>query len=411
MNRPAVVVVHPSSSGVSLSSAIEELGGIAVHLWQSSHKDAWEQDPHPHKVLNTDGTETLRALRELAPVAVCPGSEFAVTLANDWSATLGLSHNDPKRTLARRDKQEMLTAVAAAGLATPWSRTLAGPDDVDALLAGLDDFPIVVKPAGSAGSDGCAMCHNADDVHAAYQAVAGQVNLLGSTNTHILAQEFLSGPQYIVNTVSRGGRHLLADVYLYRIDEVAGKPLIRDAVVRTALTEAEQQAVEYTLDCLDALGIREGAAHSEVRITGRGPRLIEVNSRLMGPVLPADVYVPALGFSHATLLAQSVLRPESFHQQLGRPYRPARAFGLVLLRTYRTGRIQAMNGLDAIRRIRGFHSFARLPRAGQRVSPENLVTNGTTGLAYFVDDDPHIVAMALEETHALEDAESIFTIS
>jgi len=47
----------------------------------------------------------------------------------------------------------------------------------------------------------------------------------------------------------------------------------------------------YTQKALDALGIRYGAAHSEVMLTERGPRLIESSARMIGG--------PVVGFSRA----------------------------------------------------------------------------------------------------------------
>lgn len=410
MNRPVVVIVDPTSTGLSLSAACEEYGAHVVHLWQAGLRDAWAADPHPHKLLCDSTEDALSALAGLEPAAVWPGSEYGVTRANELAAALGLPHNDLSLATARRDKNAMLTAVAAAGLPTGWSRELHSPEEAEAFLAALDAFPVVVKPANSAGSDGCAVCHTADDVRTAYRAIAGERNYLGETNTRVLVQEFIDGPQYIVDTVSVGGRHLLSDVFLYRIDEVDGKPLIRDSVLLKELDEAEHDAVRYVMSCLDALGLKEGAAHTEVRITSRGPRLIEVNARLMGPIQPADVYTAALGHSHATLLAESLLERERFTRRFEQPYRPHQAMAMVLLRIYREGRIDAMPGLRAIRQLPGFHSFLKLPTLGTAVSPANPLTVGTTGLAFFAHPEPDVVDKSLAELHALEDADAVFTV-
>ena len=46
---------------------------------------------------------------------------------------------------------------------------------------------------------------------------------------------------------------------------------------------------DYTKKCLDALGIRWGAAHNEIMVTKEGPRLIETGARMLGG--------PTVGFS------------------------------------------------------------------------------------------------------------------
>ena len=42
--------------------------------------------------------------------------------------------------------------------------------------------------------------------------------------------------------------------------------------------EAECQIVQYALGALDALGWRWGPAHTELKMTEDGPRLVEVNA-------------------------------------------------------------------------------------------------------------------------------------
>jgi D-alanine-D-alanine ligase-like ATP-grasp enzyme len=407
---PVVVLVDPSASGTSLSEAISERGGVPLHVWHQELAERHAADPTRHKLLHTDLARTTRALLDAAPVAVLAGSEYGVTLTNQLAMALSLPHNDPALATARRDKQAMLQVVEAAGLAVPHSYLVSEEAELEQVLAKLARYPVMVKPKDSAGSDGCAMCHDADEVAAAFRSLKGVVNYMRVENTEILVQEFIDGPQYIVDTVSVDGRHYLTDVFRYRIDNLAGKPVIRDSILRIELTAEERAAVEYVFSCLTALGIRNWAAHSEVRITASGPVLIEVNSRLMGPLLPADPFVASLGYSQATVLADAALDRLSFGSPEAFGYAPRRTLGHLMLRAWQGGVITAMPGLDVIRRLPGFHSMIRLPSVGTRLSPENPLTNATTGVAYFISEDEEVVLRSMEAAHELEDTHQIFSL-
>jgi hypothetical protein len=408
--RPVVAIVNPSASGSSLSEAISERGGLPLHVWQQRFHERHAADPADRKLLHTDVAETIRALTDAAPVAVLAGSESGVTLANQLAARLSLPHNDPDLEVARRDKQQMLQVIENAGLAVPQSYVVSEEAELERVLAKLSTFPVMVKPKDSAGSDGCAMCHDSAEAVAAFRSIKGVINYMGVENVEVLVQEFVHGPQYIVDTVSVEGRHQLTDVFRYRIDNLAGKPVIRNSILRVELTADERSAVDYTLSCLTALGIRNWAAHSEVRITASGPRLIEVNSRLMGPLLPADPFFASLGYSQATVLADAALNRCSFSAGEAPAYAPRRTLGHLMLRTRQTGTITAMPGLATIRRLPGFHSMIKLPPVGTRVSPENPLTTATTGVAYFISDDQELVSRSMDAVHELEDTHQIFSV-
>lgn len=337
-------------------------------------------------------------------------SEFGVTLADELSELLGLPHHRHELRAARRDKYLMAGALADAGL--PHARTvlIRGETELRDALDGWDAFPLMVKPLNSAGSDGCHISADADKAVAAFRSAAGRLNLMGEVNNEVLLQEFLDGTQYIVNTVSMGGRHLLTEVYAERIDQVDGAPVLRHIISRPLLDDTEQELVDYVLRCLDALGIQEGAAHTEVMLTSRGPRLVEVNSRVMGPSLAPDPYHAAFGYSHQHLVVERFLRPEEFARRFELPYTAARTVAKVFLRSHRPGALRAVEGARTLRRLGGFHSIDRLPAVGEPIRDRHLTT-GASGIAYLVHEDEDLLLSSLGVIHDLEDTGGFYRLA
>jgi predicted ATP-grasp superfamily ATP-dependent carboligase len=404
------VLVNPVSSGQDLSKAFREEGAECLHLYDNTLIDAFRFDTSgAPKFLYDEDPEVDRRLESLEVSGVIAASEYGVDLAQKLASRLGAEHHDPAAARARRDKLAMLDRVAAAGLAVPRTAEIRDEAEARKTFAEWGCLPVVVKPRASAGSDGCRTCRTEEEVASAFLDNAGMRNLLGSLNGTLLIQERIEGRLYIVNTVSMGGRHVLTELYEKHVPWVDGSPLLRHVVSRTAPDRDEQELVRYTTYCLDALGVREGAAHSEVMLTADGPRLVEVNSRVMGPCLSADPFFAAFGYSQQHLVAERFLRPSDFTTRFDRPYSPALVLARAFLRPQSSGRLVSLDGLRTVRRLAGFHSFSKMPGRGDRVD-RHALTTGTGGIAYFVAEDGDLLRHSLEIVHALEDAGELFTV-
>ncbi|MET8411277.1 hypothetical protein ABZV34_24750 [Streptomyces sp. NPDC005195] len=236
---------------------------------------------------NGDLNATAQTLRALRVTAVVAGTEIGVPLTEQLASRLDLPGNDPRTSHLRRDKGAMAAALIQAGLDAP--RSLSADRLQDALswaqsLPDVEDF--VVKPADSAGSDGVAFCAGPDDIRAAWTKLHLVPNAMGGLNNHLIIQERLRGTQYVVNSVSatnlRGtARHTVTECWADR--RTPGTHLYdrldllhRNRLVPRVLTD-------YTVRALDALGIINGPAHTEVMyVPGRGPVMIETGARPEG---------------------------------------------------------------------------------------------------------------------------------
>ncbi|MDN3295059.1 ATP-grasp domain-containing protein [Streptomyces ficellus] len=399
-----LVLVNPVSTGTRLAEALREEGADFLSLYEAHLGPARDADTTSPRTLTHHSTDTtLAALRELKPTAVIAASEYGVLLADALAHELGLDHHRPEQAAARRDKQLMVRALEAAAVPAARTRSVGTERELAQALDEVPGYPVMVKPRDSAGSDGCTICHTRQEALDAYRATAHRTNLMGGRNDHVLIQEFLTGTQYIVNTVSMAGRHLLTEVYAERIDRTEGAPVLRHIISRPTLTPAEADMADYVFRCLDALGIREGAAHTEVMLTAHGPRLIEVNSRIMGPSLAPDPYHAAFGYSHQHLVAERFLRPDDFARRFETPYGAARAVAKIFLRPHRAGVLLAADGVRTLRRLPGFHSIDRLPVVGEPLRDRHLTT-GACGIAYLVHEDEDLLRHSLDVVHDMEDA-------
>jgi biotin carboxylase len=286
------VVVDPYSSGNMLAPELRAAGLSPVAVLSSgSPPAAYAASYRPgdfDAVLPGDVPvdELAARLRGLDPLFVVPGTEPGVELADALAARL-TPHlaNVPELADARRHKAAMAAAVAAAGLPVPRQVCTDDPAEVEAWVAaeGLAGRALVLKPPKSAGTDGVVRVGPGDDWRPAFHALLGRRNKLDGIDDRVLVQEHLEGDEFVVDTYSVDGHHVVTDVCRYRkvanVDHVA----VYDSMEFLADDPTPGRAlVAYTFAVLDALGIRNGPAHTEVMLTADGPRHIETGARMHG---------------------------------------------------------------------------------------------------------------------------------
>ena len=90
----------------------------------------------------------------------------------------------------------------------------------------------------------------------------GNTNYYGDVLDEVLVQERIFGTEYIVNTMSRGGRHKVLSIWKYgkvKTDK-GGNVYIFDESINQ-LEIGHSQLIEYAFSVLDAIGIKDGPVH------------------------------------------------------------------------------------------------------------------------------------------------------
>ncbi|MCM0679137.1 hypothetical protein NCC78_31380 [Micromonospora phytophila] len=219
-----------------------------------------------------DLAAVVARLRDLGVGFVVAGSESGVLLADALSAALGTPGNGMRRPRARRDRFEMAEAVRAAGLPAARGIATASVDELLDWAADLGEWPVVLKPLVSAGTDNVVFCESSGQLREAHARIMGSVDRYGRRNDAVLGQQFLHGDEYFVNTVSRDGVHHVVEVWRYHKRQLGdGRTMYDHEEPVPPADPVVAPLVAYTLAVLDALEVRNSAAHTEVMVTKEGP--------------------------------------------------------------------------------------------------------------------------------------------
>jgi predicted ATP-grasp superfamily ATP-dependent carboligase len=211
--------------------------------------------------------------------------EGAVPFTADAARRLGLRGIDPETARICRNKYRQRDAMRAAGLDVPGYRLIDPEADIGAQVADLR-FPLVVKPVNGLSSVGVSRTDNVADLKAAVdlvQSINADQFAAYAERTGVLAEEFIDGPEYCVESVSNESgttvlvvtdKGNLQGPYFEERTFITPAPLGQDTVARIA--EAVRVAHRH-------IGIGFGASHTELRLRADGtPVLLEIGARMGG---------------------------------------------------------------------------------------------------------------------------------
>ena len=306
MSKPVVAVVQPLTSGAMVAPAVRAAGMSPVAVIDY-HGPALAPlrggyDPQAYDaVVNYHGdvADTLEKLRGLNPSAVIPCVEASLNLAQTLADELTPDEANVSELVdARRHKYVMHQALAKAGLPIIRQICTTDPEEVAAWIEreGLTGHDLVIKPTSSAGTVGVTRAPGGEGWRDRFSELLGTYDKLGVLAEEVLVQEHMTGTEYAIDTVSHHGKHSITDIIKYRRIPYGEGIAVYDSVEWLPYDTNELgELIEYGLGALDAVGLTEWAAHTEIMMTPNGPRLLEVNARLAGAGNPAVTEIASGG--------------------------------------------------------------------------------------------------------------------
>lgn len=242
--------------------------------------------------------------------AVIPCIEVLLPLADRLAELLHVAGNSSMTSQYRCNKYWMNEALRNKGI--PCLRQSRPSNRIAPLLEWYRHSgftKVVSKPLLGALSVGVSICHCENDLRQGFQLNKGKFTAFGCMDEFIV-QEFIMGAHFWVNTVSCEGQHFTTNI-VADVEESLQAYYHGFARLLSRQEILFQEAEAYTHAVLDAINMNYGAAHTEVRLTTEGWRLIEVNPRLSGGLLPGSVE-SFCGYSQTSVLVDAVLEPNLF---------------------------------------------------------------------------------------------------
>jgi biotin carboxylase len=407
------VIVDAYSTGAALAPRFAAAGVQTLHVQSRPvpppfYARSFRAGDFVVNVVHEDDLDaTLAALAPHAIGFVLAGAETGVPLADALAERFGLPGNGTALSHARRDKHAMAEAVRAAGLNAVEQLRTASAAEAISWAAARGDWPVVVKPLDSAGTEGVTFCEDAEAIAAAFAAGVGRPNALGGANRELLVQELLRGTQLFTDSISWDGVHHVSETWRSRKRLVHGTCDMYDYEDLLEPRGPEQDVVAaYVRGVLDALGIRYGAAHTELVLTARGPVLIECGARMQGTIL--DAVVERCTPSHVTVTVEAYLDPASVARRAANPQPLREHARVVTLISNAEGRIVSVRH-DELERLPSYAGAVALLGPGERIARTfDLFTS--PGTVYLVHPDEARLQEDYERLRELEETGRLFEV-
>jgi biotin carboxylase len=321
-------------------------------------------------VLRLDFRDVARSARQVRDYsktrpfkAIIPTDDATVTLAAHLAAALGLRHNSPAAAEAARDKHLMRRMLAQARVPTPWFQLLSTGEPPTTAAAKVR-YPCVLKPTCLAGSRGVIRADNPTQFVAAFTRL--QAILAPLAATEILVEGYIPGREFALEGLLCDGN--LKVLALFDKPDPLEGPYFEETIYVTPSREdsaTQADIARCVAEAAEALGLREGAIHGEVRVNAQGSWLIEVAGRSIGGLCGQT-----LRFAHSAVVSlEELILRQALGWDLERLEREPLAGGVMMLPIPAAGILSGWDGLAAARAIPGIESVEITARLNYPLVP------------------------------------------
>ncbi|MCX4710131.1 pyridoxal-phosphate dependent enzyme [Streptomyces griseus] len=364
------VEANTSGTGVQALRTAARLGLTAVLLTSKPERYAGLDGTGCEvMVCDTNDMPGLRTLiqehfRREEIAGITTTSDFYVPTVAALADWLGLPGNPEDATVRCRNKAELRKSLAAAGVGQPGFAVVTDEARTAAAVAAVG-LPCVVKPADDSGSNDVLLCTTVEQAvaHAA-RVLAVHTNVRGlPTARTVLVEEYLDAPEYSVEMFGEDGEATCVGVTAKHLTGTPHFVESRHLFPAELPDSVREELTETVRWALKAVGIRSGPTHTEVKLTGRGPAIIEINPRLAGGMIPELIRL-ATG---RDLLEQQIRAAAALPVDLAAD-RSGHA-GIQYLLADRPGTLETVAGADEAQALDGVERVTVTAREGAAVRP------------------------------------------
>jgi biotin carboxylase len=353
-----------------------------------------------------DPDHVIREAGALSPIGVTTYDERLIENTATVAAALGL----PGPTLAAvtgcKDKSQLRQRLLDHGL-SPVRFGVATDVEQAARIAATVGYPVVLKPRALSGSIGVVRVSDENDLRARFEtAASARVGLLHSAHVGVLIEEYLDGPEFSVDAVTQAGVTtpvVIAEKVLGAAPYFEEVGHIVPARPRPGLDEALRMIAAVHR----AAGLDNVVTHTEFRLTSKGPRVVELNARLGGDLIPYLGQL-ALGVDVAAAVADvavgrpAMLSANSPNGDAG----PDRVAGVTMLYPQADLRVRSVT---LSQEIPGLDRFEVLVRPGEvlRLPPGGFLSRLAVAVVTGSDHDECAHRMAAVADNLTVDGEPV----
>lgn len=217
-------------------------------------------------------------------------ADLPVPTINYVAGRMGLISNSDKYSATTTNKFLMRQCFMENGIPSPKFTLVSSDGDYDNIRG--FEFPLIVKPTDRSGSKGVEKILDPVQLDEAVKRAQKE-----SFRNEAIIEEFVTGNEISVESISFEGKHYILQI----TDKVTtGAPFfveLEHHQPSSLSIDTQEQVKKIVLKALDALHIKYGASHSELKITENGDiKVIEIGARMGGDFIGSDLVKLSTGY-------------------------------------------------------------------------------------------------------------------
>jgi biotin carboxylase len=412
-SQPRLLLLS-TTTGYQTSSFVEAASKLGLTIALGTDRchvleDPWQDGALPLHFEDAEGSaQKIIEYARSSPVnAIVSVGDRPTPTAARACRELGLPGHPPLATDICRDKFLFRERLRTAGLRAPRFQHFSLASDPQRLLASGDvtvGFPCVLKPLALSGSRGVIRADDPEQFAAAFNRIRQLLSspdvqvLREATSQFLQVESYIEGEEVAVEAVVDRGRLQVLAIFA-KPDPLIG-PFFEETIYVTPsrLPQDEQQQVVDTLStAVEAVGLKHGPLHAEMRINSEGAWLLEVAARPIGGLCARALRFEVPGSAELISLEELVIQLALGHS-VERIRREPAAAGVMMIPIPEEGIFHHAEGVDDARATPGIEDVSITAKPDHKLV---VLPEGSTYLGFIFarGGSPEFVEQALRSAH------------
>lgn len=297
---------------------------------------------------------------------------------------------DEDTALKATNKAEMRKALRVAGVPIPRFFKVANEDEY---LEAVKQFtvPFIVKPADSSGSRGIYEVHDITNqklIKEAYE-YCKPFSRIGD----VVVEEYMSGPEVSVETLSVDGichviqiTDKLTTGAPHYVEMGHSQPTRHSKEIADRIAEVARMANK-------AIGIKNGPSHTEIIVTSKGPKIVELGARLGGDNITTHLVPLSTGVNMVECCIKIALGELPDIEPKWEKGSAIRYF------QQHAGTIKSIDGIDNAEKIGGIQQISIVHGVGEKITE---IDSSGARMGFVIAQDENAEAAIMDCMTALQ---------
>lgn len=289
--KKTILIFGAGLNQLTLIEAARELGLVTIVIDPNNDAPGRKIADYFYRVDGNDYDSTKKIAQKHNISGIVTGqTEKPMRLMARLAQEMGYIFHSPEVTERSLDKWLMKQALINNNV--PCAKGLLFKSNEEISERILSDFiyPIVMKPKDATSSQGVFKVDNYNEI-LKYRKITESF----SKNGEVIVEEFLDGPEYSVESITYQGTTTIVQYtekfvtpFPYTVEMGHLQPADLNQLERVSISE-------IVIAAINAIGIDNSAAHTEVKLTKRGPKIVEIGARLGGDFISSYLVMNSCG--------------------------------------------------------------------------------------------------------------------